>query len=467
MSDSEHQNQAEPGALNAPAMNERPTHARYQVMMLLYLIAAIAYISRNAISVPAKLIQEELDMSLTQMGWVMSAFFWSYALSQIPSGWIGHIWGTRRALTVFAILWSIATALTGVVVGFWTLIVARLVFGVSQAGIFPCSANTISKWVPESGRGFTSGVLGSFMSIGSAVGSLMIGVLLVGFQCFGWTVPAVTWRACMWIFAVPGVLWAIWFYYWFRDRPEQHSGVNQAELQLIRGLPSSASNSELQNQDTSKIEKGEPTPWGQILTSFSMWMICGQQFFRAAGYIFYVTWFPVYLQESRGITMASSGLWASVPLMFFVAGNALGGAIVDWVLKTTQSRRWSRQGVAIFAMLGCAVCTLCAYFVKEMNLAMALISVSTFFAGLGGSCGYTVTIDKGGQHVAPIFGMMNMAGNLGAALLPVIVGSLFDAKIYDPVLILITCVYVAAALCWIFLNPNGTVFDEAGPKESD
>ncbi len=118
--------------------------------------------------------------------------------------------------------------------------------------------------------------------------------------------------------------------------------------------------------------------------------------------------------------------------------------------------------MAIFAMLGSAVCTLCAYFVKDMKLAMALISVGTFFAGLSGSCGYTVTIDKGGQHVAPIFGMMNMAGNLGAALFPVIVGAMFDLQFYDPVLILMACIYVAAALCWMLLNPNGTVFDESG-----
>lgn len=451
MPESENQSETEPFKRYVP--EESPSHARYQVLTLLCLIAAIAYISRNAISVPAKLIQEELGISLTQMGWVMSAFFWSYALSQIPSGWVGHIWGTRRALTVFAILWSIATAFTGIVIGFWTLIVARLIFGISQAGIFPCAANTISKWLPESRRGLASGLLGSFMSIGSAIGSFIIGVLLVGFDCFGVSVPAVSWRMCMFIFAVPGFLWAFWFYYWFRDRPADHSGVNAAELVLI-------TQSQQQEQDDSKVEKGEPTPWGQILTSFSMWMICGQQFFRAAGYIFYVTWFPVYLQEARGITMASSGILASLPLMSYVVGNALGGVVVDWVLQRTQSRRWSRQGVAVFAMLGCAACTLFAYYVQEMKLAMALISISTFFAGLSGSCGYTVTIDKGGQHVAPIFGMMNMAGNLGAALLPVIVGALFEAKIYDPVLILMTGIYIAAALCWIFLNPNGTVFDD-------
>tara|TARA_R110000868_G_scaffold411790_1_gene711281 strand:+ start:10216 stop:11577 length:1362 start_codon:yes stop_codon:yes gene_type:complete len=438
--------------------DETPTRARFKVLTLLCLVAAVAYISRNAISVPAKLIQEELDISQTQMGWVMSAFFWSYALSQIPSGWIAHVWGTRRSLTAFAVLWSIATALTGMVTGFGMLIGVRLIFGISQAGIFPCCASTISRWLPHARRGLASGLLGSFMSIGSAFGAFSIGLLLAGFQIGGNQIPGLNWRTIMYLCAVPGVVWAIVFYYWFRDRPEKHRGVNAAELELIRGDEALTPAEQTKGQE--KEEHVEPTPWDQILTSFSMWMICGQQFFRAAGNIFYMTWFPVYLQEARGISLASSGLLTSLPLMTFVVGNFLGGVVVDWVLQRTGSRRWSRQGVAIVAMLGCGLCTLCAYFVQEMTLAMTLISVSMFFAGLGGACGYTVTIDKGGQHVAPIFGMMNMTGNLGAALLPVIVGVMFDAGWYETVLILMAGIYVSAAVCWMLLNPNGTVFEE-------
>ena len=435
-----------------------PTRARFVVLTLLCLVAAVAYISRNAISVPAKLIQEELDITQTQMGWVMSAFFWSYALSQIPSGWIAHVWGTRRSLTAFAVLWSIATALTGMVTGFWMLIGVRLIFGISQAGIFPCCASTISKWLPHARRGLASGLLGSFMSIGSAFGAFSIGLLLAGIHVGGIEIPGVSWRTIMYLCAVPSFIWAVVFYYWFRDRPEDHPAVNPAELHLIRG-----DESETPAEETKSVPRethAEPTPWGQILTSFSMWMICGQQFFRAAGNIFYMTWFPVYLQKARDISLASSGILTSLPLLTFVVGNFLGGIVVDLVLQRTGSRRWSRQGVAIVAMLGCGLCTLCAYFVKEMNLAMTLISISMFFAGLGGACGYTVTIDKGGQHVAPIFGMMNMMGNLGAALLPVVVGSMFDAGRYESVLILMAGIYVSAALCWMLLNPNGTVFKE-------
>ncbi|MEQ9071015.1 MAG: MFS transporter, partial [Gimesia chilikensis] len=361
-------------------------------------------------------------------------------------------------LTAFAVLWSIATALTGMVTGFWMLIGVRLIFGISQAGIFPCCASTISKWLPHARRGLASGLLGTFMSIGSAFGAFSIGLLLAGIHVGGIDIPGVSWRTIMYLCAVPSFIWAVVFYYWFRDRPEDHPAVNPAELYLIRGDESETSTEK--TKDVPKETHAEPTPWGQILTSFSMWMICGQQFFRAAGNIFYMTWFPVYLQKARDISLASSGILTSLPLLTFVVGNFLGGLVVDLVLQRTGSRRWSRQGVAIVAMLGCGLCTLCAYFVKEMNLAMTLISISMFFAGLGGACGYTVTIDKGGQHVAPIFGMMNMMGNLGAALLPVVVGAMFDAGRYESVLILMAGIYVSAALCWMLLNPNGTVFKE-------
>ena len=139
----------------------------------------------------------------------------------------------------------------------------------------------------------------------------------------------------MYLCAVPSFIWAVVFYYWFRDRPEDHPAVNPAELHLIRGDESETSAEK--TKDDPKETHAEPTPWGQILTSFSMWMICGQQFFRAAGNIFYMTWFPVYLQKARDISLASSGILTSLPLLTFVVGNFMGGIVVDLVLQRTGS----------------------------------------------------------------------------------------------------------------------------------
>ncbi|MAG92719.1 MAG: MFS transporter [Planctomycetaceae bacterium] len=441
-----------------PTTDDAPAAAgwvRHKVMAMLCLAAAIAYISRNSIAVPVELIEEDLGLDERKMGWVMGAFFWSYAFAQIPAGWLGQYWGTRRALSLYAVLWSFASALSGWASGLWSLIAARLLFGIAQAGIFPSSANTIAKWLPNSERGTSSGALGAFMSIGGAISLALTGLLLSGIDWGPLHVPGVSWRGVFFILAAPGVLWAVWFYFWFRDTPQEHSSVTLEELAAINvDAP----------VESSPTESREPTPWGIILSSPTMWMICGQQAARAAGYIFFVTWFPTYLKEVHGVQMEKAGLLGSVPLFGTVAGALLGGFLVDAIWKRTGSRRLSRQGVAITAMLLSAVFTMLAWFAHALEPAMALIAAGTFAAGLAGSCGYTVTIDKGGNHIGPIFGMMNMAGNLAAALFPVVVGELFARDYYATSLLLVAGIYVTAAVCWMLINPVGTLFADREMK---
>jgi ACS family glucarate transporter-like MFS transporter/ACS family D-galactonate transporter-like MFS transporter len=426
--------------------NGRGTHKRYVVLVLLCLAATIAYLSRSAIAVPAELIRKELGLSLQEMGWIMSAFFWSYALGQLPSGWLGHVWGARRALAFYAVLWSVTTACTGWAVGFWSLIAARLGFGFAQAGVFPCSADTISKWLSKSQRGFATGALAAFMSVGGALGVALAGALLEGMRIGDFQIPRLSWRMMFVVFALPGVVWAVCFYVWFRDRPEEHNSVDAAELNLIRA------------DAVADAPSKEPlhTPWRSMAADLSMWMICSQQFFRAAGYSFYATWFPTYLQKARGLTLASSGLLGSLPLVAVVVGSLLGGLVVDWVWKRTGSPRLSRQGVAMTAMLGCALCTLAAYYATNTNLAVSVLCVANLFAALGGASSYTVTIDKAGQYVAPIFGVMNMSGNFGAALCPIVVGQMFQSGLFNPVLVLVAGIYLSAAICWALANPVGS-----------
>lgn len=452
-------------ATASSSAHAHPSVIRYGVLAMLCAAAMVAYISRNSLSVPTDLIKAELNLTETQMGWVMSAFFWSYAFAQIPAGWFGQWWGTRRALSLYALVWSAASLISGVAAGFWSLIVARLLFGVAQAGIFPCSANTIALWLPKSFRGTASGSLGGFMSIGGAISLALTGLLLSGMDTGIFTLAPMGWRSVFSVFAIPGVVWAIVFFFWFRDRPEQHSRVNSAELTLIRG-GESASNDESVNP-VGRTSAAGSVPWGIVFSSPSMWMICGQQFCRAAGYVFFVTWFPKYLQEVHNVTIANSGFLGSLPLCAAVGGSFCGGGLVDYIWVRTGSKRMSRQGVAIAAMLGCAALTILASQVRDLNIAVALLTLGTFIATMGGSCGYTVTIDKGGEHVGPIFGMMNMAGNFGAASLPVAVGMLFDQQMFNASLILVAMIYVVAAACWMLLNPEGTLFSETDSDGRD
>lgn len=436
---------------------QRATITRYIVLAGLCVAAMIAYVGRNCLGLAENPISRELNISLKPMGWVMGTFFWTYALAQIPAGWLGHVWGPRKALALYALLWSVACFAMGAAAGFWSLIAAQLAFGIGQAGLFPCAAAVISRWIPEKRRAIASGLLGGSQSLGGAIGTALTGALLAGTIGFWWGDTfieflgvAVNWRTLYAIYAVPGILWAMWFFLWFRDRPQDHRAVNKAELALYGAKVADT---------TAAAEPAPATPWGKVLTNFDVWMIFGQQFCRAAGYIFFPTWFPRFLQETRGLSIEASGWMAAQPLLAIVVGCPLGGWIADQIYHRTGSKRLSRQGVAITAMLGSAGCIFAAYFAQDARQAVNLMTAGAFLAGLGGSCGYAVTIDKAGQFVAPIFGAMNMAGNLAAAICPVVVAWIAEEIGWNIVLMLFVAIYIGAAVCWGLLNPEGTIDD--------
>lgn len=429
-----------PGSLEAA----RPTAVRYLVLSALCAAATISYLCRNCIGVAEGTIRNELGITEYQMGWVMSAFFFSYAAGQIPGGWLGQVWGSRKALAAFSGGWSVFTLLTATSFNFTTLFVTRLGVGIAQTGIFPSSASTIAKWFPESRRAVACGSLGSFMSVGGAMAAALTGVLL----------ESMSWRLVFAVFAVPGLVWAAWFFWWFRDRPTEHPSVNRAEVDLIRGPENGSA------ADVAPAAEPGKMPWAAIFSSGAMWLICGQQFLRAAGYSFYPTWFPRFLKETRGVSTLESGYLTSLPLLAVVVGSLYGGTVVDWLLVKTGNRRISRQGVAIGSMAACATFIGLAYTATDAVTAVLLITAGSFCASFAGSAAYTVTIDKAGDHIPMVFGTMNMAGNLGAAICPIVVERFVAyTNSWELVLVLFAGIYATAGLFWGLLDPNGTIFD--------
>lgn len=199
-----------------------------------------------------------------------------------------------------------------------------------------------------------------------------------------------------------------------------------------------------------------------------MWAICAQQFFRAAAYIFFATWFPTYLMHSRGISLEAAGRLTSLPLVAVVLGSPLGGAVSDWLLARSGNRRLSRCILAAAGMWLCAGLITAAYFVESATLAVAVISAGAFCAALGGVSAYTITMDLGGRHVATVFSVMNTCGNIGAASFPSAIGWMVDETgRWNEVLLVFAAMYVAAAICWMLIDPRRTIFptELAGPTE--
>ncbi|MSU26342.1 MAG: MFS transporter [Pedosphaera sp.] len=440
-----------------------PTHTRFIVLAGLCAAAALSYVSRNAIGVAESTVRADLGLTKEQSGWLMSAFFISYSVCQIPGAWVGQRFGARRALPTFAIVWSIATAATALG-GFMNVLAMRVVKGVSQAGLFPICTGVVAKWFPKTGQAFATGALGSFMSVGGAVGAALT----------GWLVVEIGWRWMFVLYSLPGLLWAAWFWGWFRETPSEHGAVNAAERELIESArpltpalsPDGGEGEEAAEPPCPRAgdckSPAPPTPWLQLLTSPAMWCICGQQFFRAAGYMFFTSWFATYLQEARGVTILKSGFLTMLPLLAVVVGSLAGGVISDAVLKRTGSRRLARRGVAIISLGLCAVFTLSAYFFADALTAVLIISAGSFFAAVAGPCSYTITIDMGGEHVPTVNSVMNMTGNFGAMLFPLAVPLLLGKEQnWNIVLLTFGALYLGSALCWWLLKPDGSVFEQA------
>ena len=456
------------------------TRVRFQLSAWLAIAAALAYACRVSISVAEKEIRADLGISEDYMGFILGpAFFWSYALAQIPGGWLGQRFGSRRTLPGLATVWSAATILMCYASGTASLLIGRVLGGIAQAGLFPCSALCISRWYPQVERARASGFLGAAMSVGAAVSGAITGELL----------GIISWRWIFAAFAVPGALWAVGFYRWFRETPEAHPDVGEEEKQWIRRQPDA--DAELSpppdpspdsivaaaideatspyappsNQETTAPAASTAVPWGELFSTPAMWLICSQQFFRAAGYAFFTSWFATYLQETRGVSTAASGWLLAVPLIATVAAALIGGTVSDWLFRTTGKLNVARSGFAAISLLACTALVCSAFFVEDAAMATVIIGAGAFCAGVAGPCAYATTMDWGGAHVAPVFSTMNMVGNFGAGLLPWFVPTfrrwidsnpsllqLSADNSWNAVLILFAAMYLLAAFSWMLLR---------------
>lgn len=426
---------------------ERPSQSAARVKLSFWLAgaAASAYLCRQSLPIVEKLVREDLDISEERMGLILGpAFFWTYALAQVPGGLFGQLFGSRRMIPAYILIWSLGTACWGLSIGFWGLLIGRIMVGVSQAGVFPCSTLTISRWYPKSERARASSALGAAMQVGAAVAAFLTVMLLA----------KLGWRNVFVAYAFPGILLAIGFYWWFRDEPGDHSAVSSKELLHIRG-----------GEQIAPAPPDMKIPWKMLVTRPSLLLLNCQQFFRAAGQVWFGSWFATYLQETRNVSQVKSGWLTAMVLGLAFAASLLSGFLSDFVYKKTGSINWARRGVASTCLFLCASLVFSAYWIEDGTLAAMTIGGGVFFATFAGPCSYAAAIDMGGKNVAPVFAVMNMIGNFGAGLLPVLVPpfrsvidnrpyllELFGGNSWNAVLVLFGSMYLMAAFAWARLR---------------
>jgi ACS family glucarate transporter-like MFS transporter/ACS family D-galactonate transporter-like MFS transporter len=427
----------------------RPTRVRYGALAWLTLAAALAYLCRNAIGVAESTIREDLRLTLEQSGWFMGAFFWTYAVFQVPCGWFSERVGSRIALSVFALTWSAAMLGMSIVPGFWLLIVAQLAMGIAQAGVFPASCNSVSRWMPLAQRSFGWGVVAAGMQVGAIAASGLTGR----------TMTELGWRLAFALFALPGFVWVLGFFIRFRDDPAEVLEPDSSELALIR-LDRAADESKPQR------EAAELTELLTIALAPNMWWLCGQQICRASGYMFFASWFPTFLQRTRGVSIETSGYLQGVVLLGALVGALLGGLFTDWVWSVTKSLRISRSGVGATSLATCAMLVLGAWFVQSTQVAILLLALGAFCFSFAGPAAFAVAMDIGGPRVPQVAGMMNMSGNIAAAACPVVVAQIFQwTANWDLILLIFAGAFLVGAICWLFVNPQRKIRIAVGPTQ--
>jgi MFS family permease len=440
---------------------ECPTKVRYRVLAFLAAMTFILYLDRACINQAAPLIKNELGISATQLGFVFGAFTLAYAVFEIPAGWWGDRYGSRRILTRIVVWWSFFTALTGAVWGFATLVIIRFLFGAGEAGALPNSARVLRGWFPESSRGRAQGLVTTAMVIGGAAAPI----------ASQWLIDRVSWRWSFVVFAVAGVVWAIAFYAWFRDDPSDHPDTNEAERRLIAGGRNGGKIADLSAEALAgdSVAKGKvhgPIPWRRVLTCRNIWLLGTVMMTMSAMYEVLSSWYPTYLQNARSASPVLSGRLASLVLAAGAVATFFGGWLTDWLVQTTGSRRWGRTGQAVLGAGLSGVGILASIWTDSTVAASAFVAVAAFGVQLQLPSWWASATQVSGRHLGALFGMMNMMGGAGRFVSQLFVGGFADWRAslgysgraqWDPGLYLFVVIAAIGMVCWSLVNPEESV----------
>lgn len=417
-----------------------PTNTRYKVLGMLVLLAGITYLDRMCISAAGPFIQEEFHLSTTQLGWIFSAFTFAYAIFEIPSGWLGDWLGTRQALTRIVLWWSLFTMLTAGTMGFTSLFIVRLLFGAGEAGAMPNSAGTVSRWFPASQRGRAMAAV----CIGHAIGAAAtVPLVMVLIQRQGWRWPFIE-------FGLIGTLWCAAWFFWFRDKPEDHPDVNHAELQLIHAEGDSAGQSH-------KLT----VPWSTLFANRNLLLICAMYVCYGFSLYFYINWLPTYLLKARGFSQEYTGLFSALPWLFGALAFVCGGWATDTIVARTGSRKLARRGLGMTGLAGSALMLLVVAQAGDRFVAALFISFALFFQFLTTPSIWAVCIDTGRRISGIVAGTVNMCGNLSGTLAGFVIGAIVEKYGSWPLAfyVAIGCLLVGALL-WLLIDPETPLLPE-------
>jgi sugar phosphate permease len=403
---------------------------------MLCSLTTLTYLDRICISIVGVRLKSDLHLDNEQFGWVLAAFALAYAVFEIPSGMLGDLIGPRKVFIRIVLLWSLFTALTGLVNGLIALLIVRFLFGVGESGTYPNSILVVSRWFPvhETGKAL------SWVGIGSQIGAAVAPLIIVPIAAaYGWRMP-------FFVIGSIGLLWVWICYSWFRDFPAQMKNISVAEIEMIT--------SSCRHRDQQQL-----VPWKQIFSNSTLWPLMGMYFCCQFANYFFVAWMPVYLQEGRGFSENAMKTITSVLFIAGIAGFLTGGAAGDIFLK----RNGLKKGRRLTGMTGLGACgflLLSAAISTNNTLTACSLIGANFSFSFGVMVSYAVCADIGKNNSGTVTGAMNFFGQMGAFSLALIFGKIvqtthrFDYPVY-----LLSFVVFTGCLLWLAIDPEKTLPD--------
>jgi ACS family glucarate transporter-like MFS transporter len=422
----------------------RRSRVRIFIVTMLFLVTTVNYADRATLSIAGPALSKELHLDPIAMGYIFSAFGWSYVVAQVPGGWLLDRFGSRWVYAFSIMIWSAFTLMQGWV-GFLggtaaitVLFLLRLLVGFAEAPSFPANARIVAAWFPGNERGTAS----AFFNSGQYFATVIFAPLM------GWIAHDFGWR---YVFFVMGVLGVIVGIVWIKTMygPKEHPAINEAEFDYIsRG-------GALVDMDAPKDTKADSGPkWDHIRQLLSNRMMLGVylgQFCINTLTYFFLTWFPVYLVKERGLSILQAGFVATLPALCGFIGGVLGGVISDYILRKTGSLTAARKIPIIGGMLLSMSIIGCNY-VDGQALVVGFMALAFFGKGIG-ALGWAVVSDTSPREAGGVSGgLFNTFGNLSSITTPIIIGYIVAATgSFSGALVFVGINALCAAVAYLFI----------------
>jgi ACS family glucarate transporter-like MFS transporter len=408
-------------AISASAKeNIKPTHVRYLILFMLFIVTTVNYADRATLSIAGTSMKSELGLDPVMMGYIFSAFSWAYVLAQLPGGWLLDRFGSKKIYALSIFLWSFFTLLQGGVTWFGTaaavvlLFLLRFMVGLAEAPSFPANGRIVASWFPTAERGTASAIFNSAQYFAAVLFTPLM----------GWITHVYGWHH---VFTVMGAVGVVLTFIWIKiiHSPKDHPMINQSELQHIEqggGLVD-------MDQAKPKASVGAGSDagkakWGYIKQLLSNRMLLGvyigQYCINTITY-FFLTWFPVYLVQERGMSILKAGFVASIPAVCGFIGGVVGGLISDRLIKRGHSVTMSRKIPIVGGMLLSTTMILCNY-VDAQWMVVGIMAVAFFGKGVG-ALGWAVVADTAPKEIVGLSGgLFNTFGNIAGITTPIVIG---------------------------------------------